>query len=88
MSKLNSSYLKQKFKSGGVSTEGYKRNSPDVNNPAYRATSFDELQTNYYEQAHALIEGGVDLLLVETVFDTLNLKAALFAISALEQKLK
>ncbi len=55
--------------------------SPDVNRPEFRNTSFDELKTAYYEQAKGLVEGGVDLLLVETVFDTLNCKAALFAIS-------
>ena len=54
--------------------------SPDVDNPAYRATSFDELVGAYTEQAAALITGGADLLLAETTFDTLNLKAALFAI--------
>lgn len=54
--------------------------SPDVNNPAYRAVTFDELVDNYYEQTKALIEGGVDILLPETVFDTLNLKACIFAI--------
>ncbi len=54
--------------------------SPDVNDPGYRATTFDELKAAYAEQARALIDGGVDILLVETVFDTLNAKAALFAI--------
>ncbi|MCH8546622.1 MAG: methionine synthase [Cryomorphaceae bacterium] len=54
--------------------------SPDVNNPGYRAISFDELKWAYREQITALIDGGVDLLLVETVFDTLNAKAALNAI--------
>ena len=54
--------------------------SPDVNNPGYRAISFDELVETYKEQIHGLVEGGVDYLLVETVFDTLNAKAALFAI--------
>src|SRR5438093_8426135 len=54
--------------------------SPDVNNPAFRAVTYDELVAAYYEQVHGLMEGGVDLLLCETVFDTLNLKAALFAI--------
>lgn len=54
--------------------------SPNVNNPGYRAIDFDTLVKNYKEQAHALIKGGVDGLLVETVFDTLNAKAALFAI--------
>jgi 5-methyltetrahydrofolate--homocysteine methyltransferase len=54
--------------------------SPDVNNPGYRAVTFDELVEAYYEQIRGLADGGVDLLLVETVFDTLNAKAALFAI--------
>src|SRR5688572_8737186 len=54
--------------------------SPDVNRPGFRAISFDELVTAYYEQVKGLTEGGCDLLLVETVFDTLNCKAALFAI--------
>ena len=54
--------------------------SPDVNDPAFRAISFDELKIAYKEQAKGLIDGGVDLLLVETVFDTLNAKAALFGI--------
>lgn len=55
--------------------------SPDVNRPEYRNTSFDELKSAYYDQVKALAEGGVDIMLVETVFDTLNCKAALFAIS-------
>lgn len=55
--------------------------SPDVNDPGYRAVTFDELVVAYKEQALALIDGGADLLLVETVFDTLNAKAALFAIA-------
>ncbi|MBF0199339.1 MAG: homocysteine S-methyltransferase family protein [Planctomycetes bacterium] len=54
--------------------------SPDVNRPEYRATSFDELKDAYFQQVKALVEGGVDLLLPETTFDTLNLKAALYAI--------
>lgn len=57
--------------------------SPDVNNPGYRAITFDELKDAYKEQAKGLIDGGVDLLLVETVFDTLNAKIALFAIQEL-----
>jgi 5-methyltetrahydrofolate--homocysteine methyltransferase len=57
--------------------------SPDVNNPGFRAVSFDQVMRAYYEQARALIEGGVDVLLAETTFDTLNLKAALFAIQTL-----
>jgi 5-methyltetrahydrofolate--homocysteine methyltransferase len=55
--------------------------SPDVNDPALRAVSFDQLRQTYFDQAKALLEGGVDLLIVETVFDTLNGKAALFAIT-------
>jgi 5-methyltetrahydrofolate--homocysteine methyltransferase len=54
--------------------------SPDVQNPAYRAVTFDQLVAAYYEQTRGLMEGGVDVLLVETVFDSLNSKAALFAI--------
>ncbi|MCS6848442.1 MAG: methionine synthase [Anaerolineae bacterium] len=57
--------------------------SPDVNDPGYRAVTFDQVMQAYYDQAKALIEGGVDLLLPETTFDTLNLKAALFAIQKL-----
>jgi len=61
--------------------------SPDVNNPGYRNITFDQLKDSYFEQASGLIDGGVDLFLVETVFDTLNCKAALFAIrELLEQK--
>ena len=54
--------------------------SPDVNNPAYRAVTFDDLVDAYKEQAEAFIDGGADLILIETVFDILNTKAALFAI--------
>lgn len=54
--------------------------SPDVNDPGARNVSFEELRAAYYEQVEALVEGGSDLLLVETIFDTLNAKAALFAI--------
>ena len=57
--------------------------SPDVNNPGFRAIEFDELVEAYKEQAKALMDGGVDLMLVETVFDTLNAKAALYAIDVL-----
>ena len=55
--------------------------SPDVNDPAFRAVSFDQLRQTYFDQAKSLLEGGVDLLIVETIFDTLNGKAALFAIT-------
>jgi 5-methyltetrahydrofolate--homocysteine methyltransferase len=54
--------------------------SPDVNDPGFRAITFDELVEAYYEQIQGLVDGGADLLLVETIFDTLNAKAALFAI--------
>ncbi|MFN5335345.1 MAG: homocysteine S-methyltransferase family protein [Bacteroidota bacterium] len=54
--------------------------SPDVNNPGYRALSFDEAMEAYYEQVKGLYEGGVDLFLIETIFDTLNAKAAIYAI--------
>ncbi|AHE99594.1 methionine synthase [Thioalkalivibrio paradoxus] len=57
--------------------------SPDVNDPGYRNVDFDTLVANYRESAAALIEGGVDLLLIETVFDTLNAKAAVFAVETL-----
>ncbi len=53
--------------------------SPDVNNPAYRALTFDQLSDSYQEQMEALIDGGVDVFLIETIFDSLNAKAALFA---------
>lgn len=54
--------------------------SPDVNNPGFRAVTFDEVVTAYYEQVKGLVDGGVDLLLIETIFDTLNAKGAIFAI--------
>jgi 5-methyltetrahydrofolate--homocysteine methyltransferase len=54
--------------------------SPDVNDPGFRAVTFDQLPRSYRAQVDALLEGGVDVLLVETIFDTLNAKAALFAI--------
>lgn len=54
--------------------------SPDVNNPGYRAVTFDQVAAAYYEQVQALAENGADILLIETVFDTLNAKAAIFAI--------
>lgn len=53
--------------------------SPDVNNPGYRAVTFDEVATAYTEQIKGLVDGGVDLLLIETIFDTLNAKAAIYA---------
>jgi 5-methyltetrahydrofolate--homocysteine methyltransferase len=61
--------------------------SPDVNDPGFRAITYDELVEAYSQQVKALIDGGVDLLLVETVFDTLNAKAALFAIDQVQDEL-
>jgi len=55
--------------------------SPDVNDPGYRAISFDQLVAAYYEQIRGIVDGGSDILLVETIFDTLNAKAAIFAIA-------
>ena len=60
--------------------------SPDVNRPEYRAITFEELRVAYKEQVEALIDGGVDVLLVETIFDTLNAKAALFAIEEVKEE--
>ena len=61
--------------------------SPDVNDPGFRAITFDDLVKAYSEQINALIDGGVDILLIETIFDTLNAKAALFAVdSVLEER--
>ncbi|MFW2348625.1 MAG: homocysteine S-methyltransferase family protein, partial [Wenyingzhuangia sp.] len=60
--------------------------SPDVNDPGFRAVTFDELRIAYKQQTEALIDGGVDVLLVETVFDTLNAKAALFAIEEVKSE--
>jgi len=54
--------------------------SPDVNNPGYRAVTFDDVVSAYYDQVRGLVDGGVDILLIETIFDTLNAKAAIFAI--------
>lgn len=60
--------------------------SPDVNDPAMRALTYDELAAAYQEQMEALLEGGVDAILIETIFDTLNAKAAIFAAEAAMQK--
>ncbi|NRD24401.1 homocysteine S-methyltransferase family protein [Winogradskyella litoriviva] len=60
--------------------------SPDVNRPEYRAITFNELRVAYKQQVEALIDGGVDMLLVETIFDTLNAKAALFAIEEVKEE--
>ena len=72
---------KPRFVAGAVGpTNRTASLSPDVNNPGYRAVTFDDLKTAYREQVGGLLDGGADLLLVETIFDTLNAKAALFAI--------
>ncbi len=72
---------KPRFVAGSIGpTNKTASMSPDVNDPGYRAVTFDELRAAYKQQVEALIDGGVDVLLVETVFDTLNAKAALFAI--------
>ena len=62
--------------------------SPDVNDPGFRAITFDQLVEAYSEQTEALLDGGVDILLVETIFDTLNAKAALYAIEAVKESRK
>lgn len=72
---------KTRFVAGSIGpTNKTTSMSPDVENPMYRAVTFDDMKTSYKEQILALVEGGVDLLLLETVFDTLNAKAAIFAI--------
>tara|TARA_R110002073_G_scaffold140253_10_gene290853 strand:+ start:4028 stop:7639 length:3612 start_codon:yes stop_codon:yes gene_type:complete len=73
---------KQAFVAGSIGPANKTASlSPDVNDPAFRAITFDELVVAYHEQAIALLDGGVDILLAETSFDTLNMKAALFAIA-------
>lgn len=62
--------------------------SPDVNDPAARAVTFDQLSQAYYDQARGLVDGGVDLILLETFFDTLNVKAAIFAVEKLAKERK
>jgi 5-methyltetrahydrofolate--homocysteine methyltransferase len=79
---------KPRFVAGSIGTTNRTASiSPDVNDPGYRAITFDELVGAYKEQVKALIDGGVDILLVETVFDTLNAKAALFAIDEVYNEL-
>ena len=78
---------KPRFVAGSIGpTNRTASMSPDVNDPGYRAVTFDDLVESYSEQVNALIDGGVDILLVETVFDTLNAKAALFAIDVILEK--
>ena len=79
---------KPRFVAGSIGpTNRTASMSPDVNDPGFRAVTFDDLVKAYSEQTNALIEGGVDILLIETIFDTLNAKAALFAVdSVLEER--
>jgi len=80
---------KPRFVAGAIGpTNKTASMSPDVNDPGFRAISFDELRIAYKEQAKALIDGGADILLVETIFDTLNAKAALFAIEEAKEELE
>jgi len=72
---------KQRFVAGALGpTNKTLSLSPDVNNPSYRAVTFDKMVESYYQSAKALIEGGVDILMIETIFDTLNAKAAIYAV--------
>ena len=76
---------KPRFVAGSIGpTNRTASMSPDVNDPGFRAVTFDDLRVAYKQQAEALVDGGVDMLLVETVFDTLNAKAALFAIEEIK----
>ncbi len=78
---------KPRFVAGAIGpTNRTASMSPDVNDPGYRAVTFNELRIAYKQQTEALLDGGVDLLLVETVFDTLNAKAALFAIEEVKDE--
>ncbi|MBV1887969.1 MAG: homocysteine S-methyltransferase family protein [Urechidicola sp.] len=78
---------KPRFVAGSIGpTNRTASMSPDVNDPGYRAVTFDELRIAYKQQVEALVDGGVDVLLVETVFDTLNAKAALFAIEEVNEE--
>lgn len=80
---------KPRFVAGSIGpTNRTASMSPDVNDPGYRAVTFDELKVAYKQQVEALIDGGSDLLLVETIFDTLNAKAALFAIEEVKEERK
>lgn len=77
---------KPRFVAGSIGpTNRTASMSPDVNDPGYRAVTFDELRMAYKQQVEALLDGGSDLLLVETIFDTLNAKAALFAIEEVKE---
>ena len=78
---------KPRFVAGSIGpTNKTASMSPDVNDPGFRAISFDELRIAYKQQVEALLDGGADILLVETIFDTLNAKAALFAIEEVKEE--
>ena len=78
---------KSRFVAGSIGpTNRTASLSPDVNRPEYRAVTFEELRVAYKQQVEALLDGGVDILLVETIFDTLNAKAALFAIDEVQEE--
>jgi 5-methyltetrahydrofolate--homocysteine methyltransferase len=78
---------KPRFVAGSIGpTNKTASMSPDVNDPGYRAVSFNDLRIAYKQQVEALLDGGVDILLVETIFDTLNAKAALFAIEEVKEE--
>lgn len=78
---------KPRFVAGSIGpTNKTASMSPDVNDPGFRAISFDELRVAYKQQVEALLDGGADILLVETIFDTLNAKAALFAIEEVKEE--
>jgi len=80
---------KPRFVAGSIGpTNRTASMSPDVNDPGFRAITFDDLVISYSEQINALIDGGVDILLIETIFDTLNAKAALFAVDSILDKRK
>ena len=76
-----------RFVAGSIGPTNHSASiSPDVSDPGFRSVSFDQLKESYKEQAKGLVEGGVDLFLIETIFDTLNAKAALFGLKELEEE--
>src|SRR5581483_245007 len=84
--RVNAEDGKPRFVAGAIGpTNRTASISPDVSSPGFRAVSFDDLRRAYGEQINGLLDGGVDLLLLETIFDTLNAKAALYAISEITE---
>ncbi|MBS1527487.1 MAG: methionine synthase, partial [Bacteroidetes bacterium] len=80
---------KPRFVAGAIGpTNRTASMSPDVNDPGFRAVTFDDLAEAYYEQVRGLVDGGSDVLIIETIFDTLNAKAAIYAIKRYEDELK